>query len=222
MLNFFLIFITLMAFGAVHSLLASHQAKQFAQRLIGVNVATATYRLVFNVLAVATVFPALYLVFHLPDRELYRFPAPWDSVALGLQVLAVLGLLYSVYQMDAWFFLGLRQLGEPPQLGVRYSIDSTSTPQLVTNGLHRLVRHPLYTTSLLVLYLASPMSLNWLAFAISCNVYFFAGSIFEERKLVREFGNAYRAYQQRVPRLVPRPWRLLKAGQASRPARPRR
>jgi protein-S-isoprenylcysteine O-methyltransferase Ste14 len=95
-------------------------------------------------------------------------------------------------------------------LSVRYSIESTSTPRLVTNGLHRLVRHPLYTTSLIVLYLASPMSLNWLAFAISCHAYFFVGSIFEERKLVREFGIAYRAYQQRVPRLLPRPWRWLR------------
>ena len=54
------------------------------------------------------------------------------------------------------------------------------------------------------------MSLNWLAFAVSCNVYFFIGSIFEERKLVREFGDAYRAYQQRVPRLLPRPWLWLR------------
>ncbi len=215
MLNAILIFLTLIAFGVIHSLLASHRAKQFAQRLLGRNVATATYRLIFNVLAFATVLPALSLVFRLPDRELYRFPVPWDSIALGLQALAALGLLYSVYQMDAWFFLGIRQLGEPPQLGVRYSIDSTSTPQLVTNGLHRFVRHPLYTTSLIVLYLASPMSLNWLAFAISCNVYFFVGSIFEERKLVREFGDAYRAYQQRVPRLLPRPWRWFKTEQAS-------
>lgn len=210
MLNALLIFITLMAFGIIHSLLASHQAKQFAQRLLGVNVATATYRLVYNVIAFATVLPALVLVFRLPDRELYRFPAPWDSIALGMQVLAALGLLYSVYQMDVWFFLGLRQLGEPPQLGVRYSIDSTSTSHLVTTGLHRFVRHPLYTTSLIVLYLASPMSLNWLAFAISCNVYFFIGAIFEERKLVREFGATYRAYQQHVPRLLPRPWLWLR------------
>jgi methanethiol S-methyltransferase len=201
MLNFLLIFLTLMAFGVVHSLLASHEAKQIAQRLLGRNVATATYRLVFNVLALVTILPAMYLVFRLPDRELYRFPAPWDSIALGLQVLAGLGLLYSVYQMDAWFFLGVRQLGEPS------SIDSTSTPQLVTNGLHHFVRHPLYTTSLITLYLASPMSLNWLAFAVSCNVYFFIGSIFEESKLVREFGDAYHLYQQRVPRLLPRPWK---------------
>jgi methanethiol S-methyltransferase len=209
MLTALLIFVTLMAFGMVHSWLASHQAKHIAQQVLGRNVAAATYRLVYNVLAGATILPALYLVFRLPDRELYRFPAPWDAIALGLQGLAAVGLLYSVYQMDVWFFLGLRQLGEPPQLGVRYSIDSTSTPQLVTTGLHRVVRHPLYTTSLIALYLTSPMSLNWLAFAVSCNVYFFVGSIFEERKLVREFGDAYRAYQQRVPRLLPQPWLWL-------------
>ena len=207
MLNASLIFVTLMAFGVVHSLLASHPAKLFAQRLIGVNSATATYRLVYNILAFATILPALYLVVRLPDRELYRFSAPWDSLALGLQALAAAGLLYSVYQMDVWFFLGLRQLGESPQSGMRYSIDSTSTPQLVTTGLYRFVRHPLYTTSLIALYLTSPMSLNWLSLAVGCNIYFFVGSIFEERKLLREFGGAYRAYQQRVPRLLPRPWR---------------
>jgi protein-S-isoprenylcysteine O-methyltransferase Ste14 len=204
MLNALLIFITLMAFGVVHTLLASHEAKQIAQRWLGRNVATATYRLVFNAFALITILPALYLVFRLPDQELYRFPAPWDAIALGLQVLAALGLVYSVYQMDAWFFLGVRQLGEPS------SIDATSTSHLVTDGLHRFVRHPLYTTSLIVLYLASPMSLNWLAFAVGCHVYFFVGSIFEERKLVREFGDAYRAYQQHVPRLLPRPWRWLR------------
>jgi methanethiol S-methyltransferase len=201
--NALAIFITLMAFGLVHSLLASHAAKTAVQRVLGRNVAAATYRLLFNVAALVTIVPAMYLVFYLPDHELYRFPAPWDSIALGVQVLAALSLVVAVYQMDAWFFLGLRQLGEPS------SIDSTSTAQLVTSGLYRIVRHPLYTFSLIALYLTSPMSGNWLAFAVSCNVYFFLGSIFEERKLVREFGEAYRTYQQRVPRLLPRPWRWL-------------
>jgi methanethiol S-methyltransferase len=203
--NAITIFITLMAFGLIHSLLASHTAKAMAQRLLGRNIATATFRLLFNVAALITIVPALYLVFYLPDRELYRFPEPLNSIAWGVKIVAVLGLMYAVYQMDAWFFLGLRQLGEPS------SIDSTSTAQLVTSGLYRVVRHPLYTFSLIVLYLTSPMSVNWLAFALSCNLYFYLGSIFEERKLVREFGEAYRAYQQQVPRLLPRPWR--RAGQ---------
>ena len=192
-----------MAFGLIHSLLASHTAKAMMQRVLGRNVATATYRLLFNVAALVTIVPALYLVFTLPDHELYRFPPPGDSIALGLQALAALGLVLAVYQMDAWFFLGLRQFGEPS------SIDSTSTAQLVTTGLYRIVRHPLYTFSLIVLYLTSPMSVNWLAFAVSCNMYFYVGSIFEERKLVREFGDAYCAYQRQIPRLLPRPWRWM-------------
>jgi len=204
--NALLIFITLLAFGLIHSLLASHSAKAAVQRLLGRNIASATYRLLYNVAAFITILPALYLVFHLPDRELYRLPEPVNSVAWGVKIVAALGLVYAVYQMDVWFFLGLRQLGESPQMS-HYSIDSTSTAQLVTTGLYRIVRHPLYTMSLIVLYLTSPMSVNWLAFAVSCNLYFYLGSIFEEHKLVREFGDAYRAYQQQVPRLLPRPWR---------------
>ena len=75
---------------------------------------------------------------------------------------------------------------------------------MVTGGLHRYVRHPLYSTSLVFLYLISPMTVNRLALVASFNVYFFIGSIFEEGKLVREFGQAYQIYQRRVPRLVPR------------------
>jgi protein-S-isoprenylcysteine O-methyltransferase Ste14 len=203
MLNAVLIFVTLMAFGAIHSAFASHTAKALAQRIVGADFAAWVYRLFFNFSAVLTVLPVMYLVWTLPDHVLYRFPEPLNYLAVALQALTVLGMLYALYQMDFLFFAGLRQLIDP----LHTSIESTSTAQLVTHGLHRYVRHPLYTTSLIILYLASPMSVNWLAFAVSCNVYFCLGSIFEERKLLREFGDAYRAYQQRVPRLLPRPWR---------------
>lgn len=195
------IWATVIIFAVLHTALASHGAKALASRLPGARVAAAAYRLIYNAIALGSIAPALYLTWTLPDRELYRFPVPFDSIALVLQGLAALGLAYSVYQMDWAFFLGLRQLVEPP---ANTSIDSTSTAQLVTTGLHRFVRHPLYTTSLIMLYLVSPMTLNRLALVVGVHVYFFVGSIFEERKLVREFGDAYRDYQRRVPRLLPR------------------
>lgn len=195
------IWAALIIFAVSHTALASHGAKAIAARLLGARVAEATYRLIYNALALVAVAPALYLAWTLPDVELYRFPAPLDSIALIVQGVAALGLAYSVYQMDWTFFVGLRQIIGPP---ANTTLDSTSTAQLVTNGLHRFVRHPLYTTSLIVLYLVSPMTLNRLALVVGIHVYFWIGSMFEERKLVREFGDAYRDYQRRVPRLLPR------------------
>lgn len=195
------IWAALIFFAVIHTALASHGAKAIAARLLGARVAEATYRLIFNVLAVATIGPALYLAWTLPDQELYRWPIPFDTVALLIQGLALVGLAYSVYQMDWTFFVGLRQIIGPV---VNISIESTSAAQLVTSGLHRYVRHPLYTTSLIALYLVSPMTLNRLALIVGIHAYFWIGSTFEERKLVREFGDAYRDYQHRVPRLLPR------------------
>jgi protein-S-isoprenylcysteine O-methyltransferase Ste14 len=195
-----LILISVAAFGLVHTLLASYRAKLIAQKTLGKNTAASIYRLVFNLLAVLSLTPALYLVVTLPDRELYRFPEPLNYLALIIQALAGLGVVYSVYQLDVWFFAGLRQLIDRG----KESIDSTSTAQLVTNGLHRYVRHPLYTTSIVFLWLSSPMTLNRLTLIVCFTLYFYIGSIFEERKLVREFGEAYRQYQRDVPRLMPR------------------
>ncbi len=195
------IWAALIVFAVIHTALASHGAKALASRLLGARVAEAAYRLIFNAIALVAIAPALYLAWTLPDVELYRFPAPLDSIALLIQGLAALGLVYSVYQMDWAFFAGLRQIIEPP---ANTTIESTSTARLVTSGLHRFVRHPLYTMSLIILYLVSPMTLNRLALVAGIHVYFWIGSIFEERKLVREFGDAYRDYQRRVPRLLPR------------------
>jgi methanethiol S-methyltransferase len=187
-------------FGIVHSALAAYQAKSMAQHVLGHGLATAIYRLAFNLIAVLSIAPALYWTFALPDRELYRFPEPVNIVALIVQAIAGLGVVYSVYQLDFFFFAGLRQL-----IGVsRFALESTSTAHLVTSGLHRYVRHPLYTTSLICLYLTSPMTINRLALIVSFTLYFYIGSIFEERKLVREFGDAYRQYQKQAPRLIPR------------------
>ncbi len=195
------IWAALIIFAVIHTALASHGAKAIAARLLGARLAEATYRLIFNLFAFVTLIPALYLAWTLPDTELYRFQAPFDTIALVIQGLALVGLAYSVYQMDWTFFVGLRQLSGPP---ANTTLDSTSTAQLVTTGLHRYVRHPLYTTSLISLYLVSPMTFNRLALVVGVHAYFWIGSIFEERKLVREFGDAYRDYQRRVPRLLPR------------------
>jgi protein-S-isoprenylcysteine O-methyltransferase Ste14 len=194
----------MIGFGMVHSLLASRAAKLKVQAMMGERHTRGIYRIAYNLAAVISLLPALTLLVALPDRELYRFPQPLAIAALAIQAFAALGLVYSVHQLDVPHFSGLRQLAAWLAGSEAHSESDTSARTLVVDGLHRYVRHPLYTTSLIVLWLVSPMTVNRLAFLLAATLYFYVGSIFEERKLVAEFGDAYREYQRRVPRLIPR------------------
>jgi protein-S-isoprenylcysteine O-methyltransferase Ste14 len=51
------------------------------------------------------------------------------------------------------------------------------------------------------------MTVGHLVFALGTTVYVLIGVWFEERDLVRHFGDAYRRYRKEVPMLVPLPWR---------------
>jgi hypothetical protein len=51
------------------------------------------------------------------------------------------------------------------------------------------------------------MTVNLLTVYILITLYFYVGSFHEERRLLAEFSDAYRDYQQQVPRLIPRPGR---------------
>jgi protein-S-isoprenylcysteine O-methyltransferase Ste14 len=75
---------------------------------------------------------------------------------------------------------------------------------LVTTGLYRHVRHPLYTAGLAFLWLSPVMTTTLMALYAGLSVYLYVGSLFEERRLQAEFGPAYAEYQKRVPRLFPR------------------
>jgi protein-S-isoprenylcysteine O-methyltransferase Ste14 len=51
------------------------------------------------------------------------------------------------------------------------------------------------------------MTTSLLAFNLAGTIYLYVGSIFEERRLIAEFGDDYRKYQQQVPRFIPWPRR---------------
>ena len=71
----------------------------------------------------------------------------------------------------------------------------------------------LYSTAILIMLLWPRMTVNLAAFFTVSTAYFYLGSIPEEDKLLDEFGEAYRRYQQVVPRLIPRPGRVYRPDQ---------
>ena len=111
---------------------------------------------------------------------------------LGGQIFAALMLMLAFLQTDSLSFAGLRQLFETPKSG-----------QLVTRGLYSVVRHPLYTFGLLFIWLTSSVTQNSLTVYLGATIYTLIGAYFEERKLLREFGDSYADYKKKTPMLIP-------------------
>lgn len=194
-LNILVLTLFFTGYAVLHSLLASLAAKKRLRQMLGPGV-DRWYRLFYNLVAVVTLLPLFPLLALLPDQLLYVVPAPWRWLLVTGQLLALAGLGLAFLQTHPLHFLGLAQLwaGEPQQSG-----------QLVVNGFYYWVRHPIYFFSLVLLWLSPAMTINLLIVYVLFTLYFYIGSIYEERRLVVEFGPAYRAYQRCVPRMIP--WR---------------
>lgn len=183
--------LSIVLWGFIHSLVASHGFKDSLRHRLGAGF-MKFYRLLYNAFAVVTILPTLYLMVILPNRTLYQIPSPWSYLMLAGQGISALLLLIAVLQTDVFSFVGLRQLFEEEKPG-----------KLVTSGLYRMVRHPLYTFSLAILWFSPTVSLNSFFVYVSLTVYILIGIYFEERKLLREFGQEYERYRSVTPMLIP-------------------
>jgi protein-S-isoprenylcysteine O-methyltransferase Ste14 len=79
---------------------------------------------------------------------------------------------------------------------------------LITRGPYRLVRHPLYLSGILLLWLYPDLTLDRLLMNLLFTVWIIAGTLLEERRLLAKFGDVYGSYQRKVSMLIP--WRISK------------
>ncbi len=181
-------------YGLIHSILASTRAKDWvrAHTRWGSN----RYRAIYNLVAAVSLVPVLLISSRLGGVQLWQWPGRWPRLPNVAAGLVIVGFIYSLRSYDMLAFLGLRN----PQ----------GNQPLVTDGLHRWVRHPWYSLALIFLW-TRDMNTSSLTEAIMLTLYIVGGSRLEERRLANEFGEAYQRYCLTVPALIPRPWRYLQS-----------
>ncbi len=181
----------LLAFAIIHSWTASGKFKGKIKSWIGENAFDRYYRIAYNLISLITFVPLFYLAIT-ESPMVWAVEGNWRIIFRVIQLMAIAGITLSLYQVDWREFIGLRQHS--------LSADSRAKKEskLVIKGMYKLVRHPLYVFSILLIWVKADMSQNWMVFCLGCTAYFLIGSYFEEKKMLREFGQTYRDYQKKV------------------------
>lgn len=196
------------SFGIAHTALAGDAVRNRLPTRLG-----PYYRLGYNCLAALHLALILWLErAALFGRLDFAWPAPVQRILWGAMAAGVFLIVAAVLRYDLGAFSGLTEA----QAAIRRArSDSGTTAEgapepeiepLRTDGLNRHVRHPLYSGLFIFLWARVTDDLT-LATAVWASLYLVIGARYEERRLLRLYGDAYARYRRKVPAFFPRPGR---------------
>jgi protein-S-isoprenylcysteine O-methyltransferase Ste14 len=180
-------------FGLPHSLMARGRFKRWWTRIIPPAAERSTYMLQASLMALLLIWQwrAVPLV-------VWSVEQPWlRALVWSLYWSGWLIAFLATMSIDHFELTGLKQV---------YAYLRGRTPEPVsfkTPLLYRLVRHPMQLGVTIAFWAAPDMTVGRLIFALGMSVYIFIGLYFEERDLVRYFGDRYLTYKKRTPKLFP-------------------
>ncbi len=190
-----------------------------------------TFRVAVGLLAATSLSIAVYHRRKVNrEAKIPSRPPPRRSLEIALRMVATaLGaavLCYLIYpETISWGSMGLVHIARwsgavigglgialmyisLDTLGRNYSstTETRAGSELVVSGPYRWVRHPYYVAAILMVVATTLLADNWIigGLGIIMIVLLVLRTPIEEEALVREFGDAYTAYQRRTGRFFPR------------------
>ncbi len=185
--------ILLAAFALQHSVMARPKFKSMLVNVIPKNALRSFY-----VLLASLMLQVMFYFWQPIDITI------WDNsqsiagtVLISISFFGWFLVVLSTFLINHFHLFGLDQvfrsfLGKP-QLQPKFRVPFV----------YKMIRHPLYHGFLLAFWFTPLMTLGHLIFAVSMTAYILVGISYEERALVDELGEKYRAYQKAVPKLIP-------------------
>lgn len=123
-----------------------------------------------------------------------------ETASIVLQSLCLIGfgiVLISTFLINHFDLFGLRQVWLH-FTGKKYEPLPFRTPLF-----YKYVRHPLYLGFIIAFWATPTMTAAHLFFAVMTTGYMLTAIQFEEKDLIRHFGERYREYRRNAPMLIP-------------------
>lgn len=183
----------ILLFGLQHSVMARQGFKERWTRIVPEHLERSAY-----VLAASLALALLFWAWRPMPGVVWSLSGPWAAIVWAVFALGWVVVVAATLLIDPEELSGLRQVA------ARYADEPAEPVPFQTPGLYRYVRHPLYLGLLLAFWATPEMTIGHLLFAAGATAYILVGIRYEERDLLRRFGNDYARYRQRVPMLFPR------------------
>jgi protein-S-isoprenylcysteine O-methyltransferase Ste14 len=188
-------------FGMFHTIAAQASVHKLLNKMIPAPAIRAFYMIgsSFFMIVVRHFFIPTGVDFHLcPTQALiYGYPA---CHLIGMIVSTIAGIpqFPLVLRIGVGEFSGFTQL-------YTWSVPKRTegTPKLITSGLYKYVRHPMYSLTWFGVILTPMLDLDRVCTAASYLIYLIFAIPVEERKLIAQFGNDYVEYRKRVAAIIP-------------------
>jgi methanethiol S-methyltransferase len=189
--HFILIFLWIV-YCVTHSILASLQVKHIFKKIMKADF--KYYRFIYTIFALAGLTALVIYQLRITTPVLFK-KIPFVQIIGSVISLAGLSI------MSLCVFNYFNSVS-----GVRWLTDNQYESKLVLKNIHKRVRHPLYMGTFLFIWgllLIFPL-FSLLVTNSIITIYTLIGIRLEEKKLVSEFGENYKTYQQTVPKIIPR------------------
>jgi protein-S-isoprenylcysteine O-methyltransferase Ste14 len=178
-------------FYSLHTALASGKLKRFLEAKWPQEM--KWYRLFYTMFSTALFIGILFQALFLPNQQVLQTNPYTNYIGYMLATLGVVMTSRSLKEISFSSFLGLSRK------------DIESTDSLVIRGIYGKMRHPLYL-GLILIFLGYFLVSGTVGALIhlSCLIgYLPFGIYFEEKNLLKKYGNAYSDYQKSVPAILP-------------------
>ncbi len=182
----------LLLFGIQHSVMARPWFKRLWIHWIPEPIERSTY-----VLASSMILMALFICWQPIAGSIWMVQPPWTGWLWSGYVIGWLVIAWSSLMISHAEMFGLSQVWHALR-GIPMPVQ-----QFSSNGLYKVVRHPIMLGFLIVFWSTPRMTVGHLVFSIGMTMYVLIGLHFEERDLEKGLGDKYRAYRSRVPMLLP-------------------
>lgn len=189
-LDMLILIILWLLFFILHSLLAATKTKVFFAKVLKDNF--NYYRLIYNIISLILMLLIVGQLWRMESENIFDSTTFFQFMGGTLLAAGLYVVNAAFKRIDFWAFLG-------------FNMQDDSPTGLITEGWYKVVRHPLYWGTFLILngiFFLKPTVPMLISVLLSI-VYIIIGIEFEEKKLRQTFGRAYDDYAFGKKKFIP-------------------